>query len=106
MTANSVKDMKAAVAKGPIAVSVDAAGRFWSSYKSGVIDSKTRCGTSLDHAVLVAGYGTDPASGEGYWLVKNSWGADWGEKGYIKLAIVEGKGTCGVQMEPLIVATN
>ena len=50
--------------------------------------------------MLVVGYGTDSASGEEYWLVKNSWNTIWGEKGYFKLAIQDGEGMCGVQMEP------
>lgn len=68
------------------------------SYTSGVLDS-TACGTSLDHAVLAAGYGVE--NGLNYWLVKNSWGTSWGDNGYIKLAAVDGEGICGVQMAPV-----
>ena len=46
------------------------------------------CGSSLDHGVLAVGY-DDSA-----WLVKNSWGASWGEKGYVRLAV--GSDTCGL----------
>ncbi|MFS7999246.1 putative actinidain [Helianthus anomalus] len=41
------------------------------------------CGSDLDHAMLVIGYGTE--SGIPYWLVKNSWGRDWAMDGYVKI---------------------
>lgn len=55
-------------------------------YSSGVMDNP-KCGTNLDHAVLVVGYGTDANSGLEYWLVKNSWDMTWGDEGYIKLGV-------------------
>jgi len=95
--------LKAAVNKTPISISIEADKAVFQNYHSGVMDS-TSCGTRLDHAVLVAGYGTE--SGQDYWLVKNSWGSSWGENGYIKLAIVDGKGICGCQMGPLYPTSN
>ena len=97
--------MKAALATQPLAVSIEADKMVFQTYKSGVLNSTT-CGTNLDHAVLAVGWGNDATSGLDYWLVKNSWNTTWGDKGYIKLAIVDGNGICGVQMEPLTVKTN
>jgi cathepsin L len=78
--------LKAAVATiGPIAVAIDAEDDFV-SYTSGVFESTNCSQTDLDHGVLVVGYGTDKESGKDYWLVKNSWAADWGDEGYIKMA--------------------
>jgi len=53
-------------------------------YSSGIFSS-AQCGTNLDHATLVVGWGS--ASGQEYWIMKNSWGTTWGEKGYMRLAI-------------------
>ena len=105
VTASNVSQMKAALQKQPLAVSIEADKMVFQTYSSGVLNS-TKCGTKLDHAVLAVGYGTDTASGLDYWLVKNSWNTTWGDKGYIKLAIVAGDGICGVQMEPETVASN
>jgi len=55
----------------------------------------------LDHGVIAIGYGVDTAKGE-YYIVRNSWGASWGVKGYVNIAIVDGNGICGIQMEPVM----
>lgn len=64
----------------------------------GVFNGK--CGTELDHGVAVVGYGTT-LDGTKYWIVKNSWGSEWGEKGYIRMArgIAEKEGICGIATE-------
>ena len=97
--------MKAALNLQPLSVLVDADNVYFHSYASGIIDS-TSCGTNLDHAVLAVGYGTDAATGLDYWLVKNSWNTVWGDQGYVKLAIQEGEGICGVQMSPAYPSSN
>lgn len=82
VSAGSTSALKSACDTQPVSIAVDASA--WSSYSGGVFSS---CGTSLDHGVLLAGYTSS------YWLVKNSWGASWGEKGYIRLAPGN---TCGL----------
>ncbi|XP_063906830.1 procathepsin L-like [Zophobas morio] len=82
---------------GPISVGVDATK--WQFYSEGVFYDAT-CKTeanSLNHAVLAVGYGTED-DGE-YWLVKNSYGPEWGMDGYIKLARNRNN-TCGIATEP------
>ena len=56
------------------------------------------CGTNLDHAVLTVGWGHD--EDKDYRLVKNAWGEDWGDDGYIKIVIKDGVGICGIQTLP------
>lgn len=91
--------MKNALAIKPLSVSIEADTRVFQSYTSGIFNATT-CGTSLDHAVMVVGWGTD-ASGVSYWTLRNSWGTSWGESGYMRVQIVDGNGICGIQMEPL-----
>ena len=100
VTPNNQVDMKVAVSQQPVAVAIEADTMYFQSYSSGVLDS-AKCGTKLDHGVLVVGYGEE--SGIKYWLVKNSWGTSWGENGYVKIARSESTndaGVCGIAMEP------
>merc|ERR1711957_494114 len=105
VTPNNSTQMKAALTKQPLAVAIEADKRVFQTYKSGVL-SGSKCGPSLDHAVLAVGFGNDSASGLDYWLVKNSWNTVWGDQGYIKLAMDSSAGTCGVQIDPQAPTTN
>jgi C1A family cysteine protease len=92
--ASSAAQLKAAIAKQPVSVGVQA-NAAWKSYKSGVMSASSCSATSLNHGVLAVGY--DTSSGTPYYKVKNSWGTSWGDKGYIKIGITEGAGVCGIQ---------
>jgi len=97
---NDQLSLKAAVAKQPVAVAIEADTKYFQSYSGGVLTSSS-CGTSLDHGVLAVGYGEE--NGQKYWLVKNSWGTSWGEQGYVKIGRSESTndaGICGIAMDP------
>ena len=88
--------LKEAVFMRPVAVSIEADTKTFQFYKSGILDS-TNCGTQLDHGVLVVGYGVEDE--KKYWIVKNSWGSNWGEDGYIRIAREDdenSEGVCGI----------
>lgn len=88
--------MLALAEKGPAVVSVD--GNPWFDYTSGVFDGCEKDAV-LGHAVLLVGYGKD--AGKPYWRIQNSWGADWGEQGYIRLhRHLEEESWCGTDKKP------
>jgi len=87
--------LKAAAARQPIAIGIDAEWAPFHSYTGGVITSPD-CGETIDHGVLLIGYGTDQATGLDYWLVKNSWGSDWGENGHFRVLRSSEEGTVGI----------
>jgi len=83
---------------GPLSIAVDA--ELWQFYFGGVFDFPW-CGTTLDHGVLIVGYGTATdwlGQSVDFWNVKNSWGSDWGQSGYIQVERNENE--CGVDLFP------
>jgi len=82
------------VAVSPLSICVDA--RYWQDYQSGVMTAY-ECDwiVELDHCVQLVGY--DQTASTPYWIARNSWGTDWGEKGFILLQM--GSNTCGLTEE-------
>ncbi|KAJ8768256.1 hypothetical protein K2173_021196 [Erythroxylum novogranatense] len=93
---NSEAALRKAVAKQPISVAIDAGGDF-QFYESGIFTGD--CGTDLDHGVTAVGYGVN--NGVKYWIVKNSWGTEWGEEGYVRMQrdVDAKEGLCGIAMQ-------
>ena len=99
---NDEKALEKAVAHQPVSVAIEADQRAFQLYVAGVFDDE-ECGTQLNHGVLVVGYGSDFNGTDHlpYWLVKNSWGPEWGDGGYIKIrrGSDAAEGLCGVAMQ-------
>ena len=91
------------VAKQPVSVAIQANLQSFQMYKSGIY-SDPACGDDLDHGVLVVGYGYDSDLDMNYWIVKNSWGTDWGEQGYMRMKkdTEDPGGLCGIAIDPSI----
>jgi len=102
LPANKVEPLLHAVAThGPVVVSVD--GSAWYQYATGVYSGCKR-NTVVNHAALAMGYGKDPEhhTKKDYWLVRNSWGNKWGEKGFIRVERHQGQDKyCGMDNKPL-----
>ena len=103
VTPNSTAHLKAAVVDGPVSVLIEADQDVFRYYSSGVL--KKGCNAAyIDFSVLVVGYekmGVIEA-----FIVKNQWGTDWGQDGYIHIATTQspngGQGVCGILYQPLI----
>ena len=97
--------LKAAVAKQPVTIAIEADTRYFQSYSGGILTDATKCGENLDHAVEIVGFGTE--NGIDYWKVRNSWSTSWGESGYFRLqrsSSTNDIGVCGVAAQPSYIA--
>ncbi|XP_039787271.1 ervatamin-C-like [Panicum virgatum] len=91
-------ELRAAVARQPVVVSVESSGMEFKQYPGGIFDGP--CGSAISHQMTTVGYGTTE-TGEAFWLLKNSWGASLGEDGFMRMAREvgsEGDGLCGIHM--------
>ena len=98
--------MKQVLAEHPILVGVSATTIHFLHYSSGILDFPGCSGNddTSEHYMLLVGWGVDKSSGEEYWLLKNSWGTQWGDQGYIRIAIADD--ICAVQDNPQFVNLN
>ncbi|KAF7089134.1 hypothetical protein CFC21_092171 [Triticum aestivum] len=97
--ANDEASLQKAVAAQPVSVAVDGGDNLFRFYKGGVLSGD--CGTELDHGIAAVGYGI-AGDGTKYWVMKNSWGASWGENGFIRMErdVADEQGLCGLAMQP------
>lgn len=97
---NQCKQLQAAVATKPTSVAIQVIQSF-QMYASGVYNG-AGCGTSLNHGVTIVGYNISDwtTAGQNWWIVRNSWGASWGEAGYIRMdsTVQQPNGICGICM--------
>eukprot|EP00922_Rhytidocystis_sp_ex-Travisia-forbesii_P017447 GHVS01026016.1.p1 GENE.GHVS01026016.1~~GHVS01026016.1.p1 ORF type:complete len:539 (-),score=115.73 GHVS01026016.1:1078-2694(-) len=97
---NNETAMKAALTKyGPLSVGIEADQPGFQFYSHGVFSGK--CGNSLDHGVLLVGYGKDEKMEMDFWRIKNSWGPHWGDHGFMRMAQHKANGgECGITETP------
>ncbi|CAI5733414.1 unnamed protein product [Peronospora destructor] len=101
-SSDSTELLKLALQQQPISVAINSGGSF-DAYKGGIYacpnDGDFVSSTDINHAVVLVGYGSDGTTD--YWIIKNSYGTNWGEKGFLRLA-TDSKINCGLSVFPVI----
>jgi C1A family cysteine protease len=100
---DSAAQLKAALNVAPVSIGIQADQPVFHYYTGGIITSAD-CGTTIDHGVLAVGYGVE--NGQEYYIVKNSWGSDWGENGFVRIGVKDGEGICGIHKQASQPTTN
>lgn len=95
VTKGSETELQTAVTQQPVSVAIDASHSSFQLYSSGVYHEKRCSSSQLDHGVLAVGFGTDTTSSSNFWIVKNSWGVNWGQQGFIYMT-KDKKNECGI----------
>jgi len=103
LPSNKAEPVMLALQSGPVAVALEANNK-WFHYKTGIVDGCNQKDTTINHAVLLRGYGKDEA-GKNYWKILNSWGKRWGDDGSILITkqstLQQEEEHCAVDNKPL-----
>jgi cathepsin L len=94
---NNYTAVMEALQQGPLAITV--AAEPWEFYDGGVFTECPHDDIDLDHVVQLVGYGTTITKKD-YWIVRNSWGGEWGENGYIRIERHSDSAFCGTDNKP------
>lgn len=96
-----IEDMKQKLVQyGPLCSAVEVDSMDFLFYQEGIYD-KDKSSHRLNHAVLLTGFQhSQDKKKDPYWIIKNSWGSEWGEQGFMRIALREGdgEGVCGVHL--------
>jgi Papain family cysteine protease len=91
---NSPSSMISCAYNQPIAVNLAGGAPIFQLYVTGIISNATACGTTVDHTILLVGWGTSGSTH--YWIARNQWGTGWGQAGDVQILRDTANGGIGV----------